>query len=233
MATTSDKQTTGCFSLALRVWVFLFLASLATAIVFTAIPQDLSEVDGRLSESARENSKPRDLDAVIRASLRMGHPIKLSESEINRWLAATLRPKQNGLLAKRISLDAVYVKLDDALAEIIIERSVMGRPFTTSMFIQIEQTQASSGAQTMIHRHGGRYHEAIPMPLRGGRIGRLIVPQGFVSLTIPAFTQLAEAYQEEIDLAMKSMSVIRIEQDALILEPQPSESEAEAEFQAF
>ena len=55
-------------------------------------------------------------------------------------------------------------------------------------------------------------------PLRGGRFGKLVVPQGFLILVMPAYAKLADIYYEEIRLALQEMARIRIEPDRLLLE---------------
>jgi hypothetical protein len=99
-----------------------------------------------------------------------------------------------------------------------MERAVMGRPFTVSMFLKIEQSQGARGIKTEIHRHGGPYHANLPTLLRGGRFGKLVVPQGFLILVLPAYEKLAELYREEIRLAFEEMVRIRIEPNRLVLD---------------
>ena len=72
-----------------------------------------------------------------------------------------------------------------------MERKIMGRPFTVSMFLRVEQLQGSKGVKTEVHLHGGAYHESLPKPPRGGRFGKLVVPQGFLLLVMPAYEKLA------------------------------------------
>jgi hypothetical protein len=160
----------------------------------------------------------------MQASLRQGHSLALGEAEINRWLGKTLKARQGGPLAGHVTLEGVWVSLEDKLAEIIIERRVMGRPFTISMYLEIEQTRGSAKLRTVIHRHGGPYLDGLPKPMRGGRFGSLVVPQGFLNLVIPSFVNLAGVYSEEIKLALESMSVVRIEKDRLVLEPRPKDA---------
>lgn len=193
------------------------MAGLITAMAYIAKPQPLVDIGGYGIPTA--GSDVRDLKEVLEASLRHGHPLALSEAEINRWLGRTLKARQGGKLAKHVSLDRVWIRLNEGIAEIIMERRVMGRPCTLSMFLIIEQTRGKRGIRTIINRHGGRYHESLPAPLRGGRFGSLVVPQGFLNLVVASFGKVAALYDGEIRLALESMAVIRIDDDRLMLEP--------------
>jgi hypothetical protein len=210
-------QSPGCFGKLLRLWVFLFMAGLITAMAYVAKPQPLDDIGGYGRTAAEGES--RDLKAVLEASLHHGHPLALSEAEINRWLGRTLKTRQGGMLAKHVSLDRVWIRLNQGIAEIIMERRIMGRPCTLSMFVIIEQTRGKRGIRTVINRHGGRYLDNLPAPLRGGRFGSLVVPQGFLNLVVASFGGVAALYDEEIKLALESMAVIRIDDDRLVLEP--------------
>jgi len=99
-----------------------------------------------------------------------------------------------------------------------MERAVMGRPFTVSMFVKIEQTVGRKGVRTEIHRHGGLYHASLPNPPKGGRFGKLVVPQGFLILVMPAYAKLADLYRGEIRLAFEEMARMRIEKNRLVLD---------------
>lgn len=201
---------------------------------FIAQPQDLSDIGGY--GPAAKKTSARDLKTVLQSALNRGYPVALTETELNQWLGQTLSAKQGGLLAGQVSLDRVWIRLEDGYAEVIMERAVMGRPFTVSMFLKIEQAQGARGIKTEIHRHGGPYHAYLPLPPRGGqmrwatiecaapcpprggRFGKLVVPQGFLILVLPAYEKLAELYREEIRLAFEEMVRIRIEPNRLILD---------------
>jgi hypothetical protein len=161
---------------------------------------------------------------VLRNSIDRGYKVTLTETEINQWLGRTLRTKQGGLLAGQVSLERLWVRLDDGFAEVIMERKFMGKPFTVSMFLKIEQMQGPSEAVTEVHLQGGPYHERLPFPNRGGRFGKLVVPQGFLLLVLPSFKKLPDLFHEEIDLAFKEMARIKIEKNRLVLDPkEPSD----------
>lgn len=210
----------GCLRKLSSLFLLAFACGLGAAMFFISQPQDLTDIGGY--GPAAKATSPRDLKTVLQSALDRGFPVTLTETEINQWLGKTLVAKQGGVLASHASLERVWVRLADGHAEVIIERRLMGRPFTVSMFVKVEQTQGDRGVRTEIHRHGGPYHENLPEPMRGGRFGKLVVPQGFLILVMPGYAKLAEIYREEIQLAFQEMARIRIEPDRLLLDSRES-----------
>jgi hypothetical protein len=218
MADSSNTGSSGgCLRRLFSCLILIVISGLGAAVFFVAMPQDLSDIGGHGPAPSGESA--RDLKAVLRASLDRGHTLTLSETEINRWLNRTLKPKQGGPLADNVSMERVCVRLEDGFAEVIMERSVFGKPFTVSMFVKVEQTEGQGGLRTVIHRHGGPYTPNLPKPMRGGRFGRLVVPQGFLVLVVPAYVKLADACREEIRLGFEEMAGMRIESNRLVLDP--------------
>jgi hypothetical protein len=66
---------------------------------------------------------------------------------------------------------------------------------------------------------GGPYHSDFPKPPRGGRFGKLVVPQGFLLLVMPAYEKLASQFSSEIDLGLREMSKIQIKKGYITLDP--------------
>jgi hypothetical protein len=101
----------------------------------------------------------------------------------------------------------------------------MGRPLTLSMFVRVEQTIGMKGeTSTSILRDGGPFLPEIPrlaMLVKGGRFGRLVVPQGFLLLVLPSFGKLADLYQAELEQGFEEMSRISIADGKLVLDPRP------------
>lgn len=220
MANRNPQPKQGCLR-GLFVWVCV-LASvmLAVILVFVARPQDLSDVAGYGVQP--QGSRVRDLNEVLKRSVEDGHAVTLSEQEINRWLARNVTLTQQGLLADRVSGSHVWVRLEDDLAEVIMERRVFGRPLTVSMFFQFRMEPGAEGARKEVVLHGGPYLDGLPAVKRGGRFGRLVVPQGYLHLVKPAYDQLAAACADEIRLAFEEMVTIELKQDQLVLNPLPA-----------
>lgn len=212
----------GCLSRLLVLFLLLCGLGLAAALRAVSQPQDLGDIGGYAE--AADTAPPRDLAVVLRNSLDRGYAVTLTEREINQWLERTLVVKQGGPLGSKVSLDRVLVRLLDGHAEVVMVRRVMGHPFTVSMFLTIEQTQDANGVHTQVHLHGGPYADAVRRPPRGGRFGRLVVPQGFLLLVRPAFAKLVPLFAEETRLAFQEMARIRIEENRLVLDPREPDS---------
>lgn len=208
-APPSKKSGGGCLSRLLRT---LLLVGLGTSVYFIAQPQDLSSI---------QTTSPveRDVKSALMLAMQSNAPVTLTEGEINRWLAKTLVTRQGGVLGEKISLDRVYVRLENERAEIIMARHCFGYPFTVSMYLTIERSFDAKGPVTNIHPTGGSYVKNFPQILIGGRFGQVPVPQGFLYLLLPAYKKLAAQFPEEIDLALVKMARIRIEPQKLILDP--------------
>ncbi len=213
----APKSGGGCLSLLVVLVLLVGALGLATAVFFIIQPQDLTEIGG--NSPAIKGGPERDLKAVLKNSIERGYPLALSEAEINRWLARTLTLKQGGSLAGNISLEHVWVRLEDDRAEVIMERAIMGRPFTVSMYLQIERMIGPQGTTTDVQMHGGPFHPSIPGPPQGGRFGKLVVPQGFLYLVLPAYQKLAALFPDEIDLALRQMADVKIKKGRLVLNP--------------
>lgn len=194
----------------------VLFVGIIVACYYISQPQDLGEIGGYRAE---ENGEVRDLVVVMEKSLEKGHSLALTEAEINRWLARTLSARQGGFTSQWVTLDGVWVRIMDGYAEIIQERTVMGRAFTVSAFVSIDSREEAGRVHKQAHIHAGPYHEDIPRPVRGGRFGRLIVPQGFLVFVMPSFQELAKQFHREIKLGFEEMSSTRFEKRRLILNP--------------
>jgi hypothetical protein len=213
----------------LMLVLFLGICGLGASLYFIAQPQDLSDIEGYGAKTTLENltTPRRDIREVLQNSLDRGFPVTLTEREINLWLARTLNARQAGMLSEHVTLKGVWVRLEEGRAEVVIEREVMGHPFTTSMYLQIEQLESSSGINTQVHLHGGPFHENLPHPPQGGRFGQLRVPQGFLMLIMRSFEGIAACYAAEIELGFEKMSRFEIADGRLTLDPRVPTREAE------
>ncbi|MBC8125525.1 MAG: hypothetical protein H8M99_00045 [Gloeobacteraceae cyanobacterium ES-bin-144] len=220
---SKPKPKGGCLGKFVVLILLVAALGLGTALFFIIQPQDLTNVGG--NSVALKFAPVRDLTTVLKSSIDRGYPVTLTETEINQWLGRTLRTKQGGLLGGQISLDRVWVRLEDDYAEVIMERKLMGSPFTTSMFIRIDQMQGAKGVVSEVHLDGGPYHESVPNPPRGGRFGKLVVPQGFLILVMPAYKKLAAVFKDEIHLGFEEMAKIKISKGRLMLDPRASSND--------
>ena len=215
MSDEKAPKKRGCIGTFVTLVLFLGAVGLGMALYFIAQPQDLADIDGYGNGKKLPN---RDMEAVLQNSLDRGYPVTLTEEQLNGWISQTLDMKQEGLLKDYVTLEGVCVRLEDSHAEVIMERKVLGRTFTVSMFLGVD---AKTG---MLQRDGGPYHEDFPKPLRGGRFGRLVVPQGFLLLVMPAYEQLAAAFEKEVELGLGRMAQVKLEGEVLTMEPQPADN---------
>ncbi|GAA5484379.1 hypothetical protein [Haloferula sargassicola] len=225
------KRKGGCLGRLVVLFVLLGLGGLAYAAFLVLQPQDTSDIAGTGPGARME--KARDLKEVLRNASERSYELALTEDEINRYLAQTLKAKQSGPLAEQVSVPQVAVRLEKDRAEVVITRDVAGHPFTTSMYLRVEQLEMPDGqVTTRILRNGGPYHPDLPAPLIGGRFGKVPVPEGFLHLVLPAFEKLAAVYRtpsdpsggprsipvKELDF-VEDMARIRIEEGKLVLDP--------------
>lgn len=219
-AKNEDKQEEkprGCLTRVVVLGLFLASVGLGFALYYMSLPQDLGDIQG-YNPGTRDVLR-RDFRRLFQNSLDRSYPVTVTEREINTWLVGVMRTQQAGLAAEKVSLDGVWVRLEDGRAEVVLERKVMGRPFTVSMYLQVVQKEDAEGIHTEVKLHGGPYHEYLPFPSQGGRFGSLTVPQGFLILVMPSFKNLAKACTDEIDLGFEKMARIKIEKGRITLDP--------------
>jgi hypothetical protein len=212
------KSGGGCLSKLLFLILLVPCIGLGAAVFCAVQPQDLTDLGG-YGPAANKPAAERDMKLVLKNAIDRGYPVTLSETEINQWLGRTLVARQGGFLAGKVNLNRVWVRLEDGRAEVVMERDFLGKPFTVSMYLQVARMEGAKGPITEIERHGGPYHKDFPNPPRGGRFGKLVVPQGFLLLVMPAYEKLAAAFPGEIELAFRDMARITIENDRLVLDP--------------
>jgi hypothetical protein len=212
-----NPRRAGSLERAAVLGVVLLISGLAYVLVLVFQPQNLADI--RTGNDPVNPIAARDLTKVFSQSIEGSYALRLSEDEINAYLAKTLAVKQGGALGGMVTLEKVLVRLETDRAEVIMVRKIGGWPMTTSMWVAVNQTENAKGEiETHIDLDGG------PMPVfsfvsRGGRFGKLVVPQGFLLLVRDSFAGLAAQYPEEIRLGFEEMSRIRIEKGALVLDP--------------
>ncbi len=211
------KSAGGCFSTLILLLFLAIAIGLGSALFFIAQPQDLSNLGGY--GPAAKVAPVKDVKSILKNSLDRGHPVTLTESDLNIWLDRTLTRKQGGLLGSQASLERVWIRLEDGFAEVIMERKIMNQPFTVSMFVKVEKMEGPKGLVTEVKLDGGPYQADLPKPPRGGRFGKLVVPQGFLILIMPAYEKLAALFPEEKTLGIEEMARIKIEKGKMILNP--------------
>ncbi len=211
------KSGGGCFSKLLFLILLAAMGGLGSAVYFVTQAQDLTDLGGY--GPAVKATPPRDMEEVLRNAIDRNYAVTLSEAEINLWLAKTLAMKQGGFLADQVKLEHFWVRLEEGRAELIMERSILGKPFTLSMYFKVDKEQSGKEIITTFNPTGGRFLADYDFPQKGGRLGQLVVPQGFLHLVIPSYEKVAALFTDEIELAFNKMQRINIENDRLVLDP--------------
>jgi hypothetical protein len=211
-----------CLSQLLILILMTVILALGAAMIRITQPQPLKDIDGYLPEL--KPAPVKNIRALLKDAVEREYPVTLTEATINQWLARTLVARQGGLLSRQVSFDRVCVRLEDGYAEVIMARQFFGRPMTVSMFLTLKRVQGPKGGVTEVNFHGGPYHKRLPLLLRGGRFGKLVVPQGFLLFVLPAYQQLAELFHPETHLGFEEMAVIKIEKHRLTLDPRKPKS---------
>lgn len=219
-----EKPRGSCLGKLVSLLTFAGVAGLGAAVFFVAKPQDLSDIKGRGPAAGLHGGKARNLKAVIDNAVQRGYPLTLTEEDINLYLKETLVAKQEGRAAESVKIEGVWVRLEDDLAELVIERSIKGRPCTVSMYFRVVQELDVQGRTvTSVERHGGPLVPALPRLAwltKGGRFGSLPVSQGYLRLLVlSSYEKLAKVYEHELHMAFEEMSRIRIEEGKLVLDP--------------
>lgn len=195
----------------LLMLALLFLAVLGGLTYLTFDPQSLTDIDGYRETRRIVPQQGRDLGKVLDAAYKGKHAATISEEEINTYIQRTLKLEQGGAFAGHVELKGVWVRLEDGVAEVIIERELMGkRRHTLAMRLSIEQTVGADG------------QVATEIKPQAGRFGRTRVPQGYLHLVIGSFDSLGRAYGGELDILkkmFKGMTRVTIGDGELVLTP--------------
>lgn len=219
-----EKPRGSCLGKLISLITFGGVLGLGAAVFFMAQPQDLSDIKGVGSTTTLSGGKARDLREVLKNSVSRGYPLTLTEEEINLYLKQTLAAKQGGGLDKMVKIEGLRVRLEEERAEIIIERTIMGRPMTVSMYVRvIQELDVQGRTKTSVLRDGGAFFPDLPRLeklVKGGRFGKLVVPQGFLLLVLKPYEELAKIYESELQQAFEEMSRISIAKGKLVLDPQ-------------
>jgi len=83
----------------------LILTGLGFVVYYNFVPQDLSDVDGY--EEKDRDEDPVQLRSIIERAAKLRKPVELTELEVNSWLAANLKTKQEGLFGDYVELKSL------------------------------------------------------------------------------------------------------------------------------
>lgn len=172
----------------------------------TWLPQDLSSLPGY-----READPTINISELLRQADKNNTALTLSESDINRYIASTLKASQHGILSPFTKPNGVGIRLHDGYMEIIIERQVASsRMQTVSLFVTVVQLEDPNSPRPLTTLEYRRNDGRDSVATTGGTLGRLSVPQGYMFLVQPAFANLARAYDELLSSLIDSGRIINI-----------------------
>ena len=207
MAERSKLFQSAALLLALTLLVFLF-----TAIALSFLPQDLSDIEGRKEDSTAD-APARNVQRVLENAVKQDLKVTLTEAEINQSLSDQVKGEQGGFLAKSVDYKGTWVRINEGSMDVIFERQAFNRAHTISMKIEIEQLLENNNQMSSnIH-------------WRGGRLGQMPVPQGYLLLVMSGYESLAEVMDAEVK-SLKDMlrgkATIEFSDDKVTFTPRPS-----------
>lgn len=151
-----------------------------------------------------ETGPAADLADLIRQStIKRSQPVEISETDLNRYLAAIVAGRQDGWSANGATFDRVIVDLEPGRARVTLCWKIRDHVSTSAVDLEVRRTQDK---------------KTFEIEVRGGAYGRLPVHRGFMVPTSTAFASLASACEAEIK-ALFQMTRIDIEKDKLVLDP--------------
>lgn len=214
----NPKPRGGCFARLFAFLLFLIFLGFGLGVYAVYQPQKLSDLEG-YGATPEEIANERDVSEILKLAVERGFPVTLTEGQLNRWLAQRLDAKQGGLLAGNADIKRVWIRLEQGRAEIITEREIFGHPLTLSLYLGVAEVETAKGKAKELQLHGGPFITEEQRLLKGGRFGKLVVPQGFLVLVLPEYQKLAATLATELDLGGNEMSRIEFKKGKIELSP--------------
>jgi|GEM_PF-1505848 len=151
-------------------------------------PQSLNDVAGY-----QDQGSSRDLLVMLKKA--NGSEVSFTEGELNRYLRETCRMRQTGLFSLIAHVQGLAVRVHDGYAELVVDRIIGANIHqTTSVNISFLQETHLGRPELKVAFHGGEpLFGSVP---RGGKIGRVEVPQRPVEMLKPALETLLDCYPE-------------------------------------
>lgn len=155
-------------------------------------PQSLNDVAGY-----QDQGSSRDLLVMLKKA--NGGEVSFSEGELNRYLRETCRMRQTGLFSLIAHVQGLAVRVHDGYVELVVDRIIGANIHqTTSVNLSFRQETHLGRPELKVDFHGGKpLYGSIP---RGGKIGRVAVPQRPVEMLKPALETLLDCYPEIVSI---------------------------------
>lgn len=184
--------------LPIKLFLLISLSGLTAAAIVGHQTPDLSGIKGADSST----NTPGDIvDLLEQAAIKRSAPIEITESDLNKYLAATVAGRQEGRTAGIADFESVLVDLKPDTATVTLCWSIQGHRSTSSLDIRLNREKSNHRAE-----------------ITGGSYGRMMVARGFMQPVLPAFESLARACDPDIKALFK-MTKIQIAEDKLVLDP--------------
>ncbi len=166
----------------------LFTGSLILMVCRMWSPQSLSDVAGY-----QDQGNPRDLTVMLKNA--NGAEVTFTEGDLNRYLRDTCRMRQTGLFSLLAHVQGLAVRVHDGYVELVVDRIIGANMHqTTAVNLTFRQEVDHGRPSLKVDFHGGEpLYGSMP---RGGRIGRVGVPQRHIEMLKPALETLLDCYPE-------------------------------------
>lgn len=184
------------------VFLFLVACAMIVVIVMVVMPKDLSGLKGHPVDPLLEKKDVRNLLAEgQKIMVERKQALEISEAEVNKYLNVRLQGDQKGIMSSLVKFKGAYFDFSPDLAEVIIERELLGMPITMTSRIRPEKFQ-----RQVIYRNAG------------WSIGKIDFTSRNIKPIIDMFVRMRIACKEEYDVLLQ-MNGVRFEQDKVILDP--------------
>lgn len=192
-----------------------FILGIGWLVWQTWVPQDLTQLPGY-----RKAEEAPDIPDLLHKADKSNSVLTFTESDVNRYLASTLKASQNGVLSPFARPSGVGIRFHDDFMEVILERHVLSDvKQTVSMFISIRQEEKGPGqlpVTSIEFCEGGKKNHYVNW---GGTLGSITVPQGYMIFLRPAFENLATAYKDFLSSLIDSGRLIQFSDGHVDLVP--------------
>lgn len=192
-----------------------FIVGIGWLVYQTWIPQDLATLPGYKKAEQAPN-----IPDLLRKADKTNSILTLSESDVNRYLASTLKASQNGVLSPVARPSGVGIRFHNQFMEIILERTVLSNmKQTVSLFLSIEQEEKGPGQHPVTRIEFSEFSKKPHFVRWGGTLGAITVPQGYMFFLRPAFENLATAYKDLLSSLIDSGRLIQFSDGQVDLIP--------------
>lgn len=149
------------------------------------------------------------LEQRLANALKRNDSVSFREGEVNAWLAKRLKIRQTGPLADMVEVRGVWVRFREGEIELVIERRLRNKDnHVTSLFMRFERTKRGYS----IARHSCH-------------IGQLRLPGGFARLVMPAYQNMIDELDHELQPYYEHQIFdVRVEDGMITLDPRNLES---------